>query len=109
MKKLFTLAAACLVTAGGAWAQKPDEPTELTVNVTIGDGTATVAGSVKAPTTFYSGDPLTSLDRIEITRSSYDVGENDEPVYTIQNPVPGETYTFTDQCDLPLQLGNRYT
>lgn len=109
MKKLFTLAAACLVTAVGAWAQKPDEPTELTVNVTIGDGTATVAGSVKAPTTFYSGDPLTSLDRIEITRSSYDVGENDEPVYTIQNPVPGETYTFTDQCDLPLQLGNRYT
>lgn len=111
MKKLFTLAVACLVTAVGAWANSPDSPTNFTVNVTLNaDGTATVSGSLKAPTVYYwPEDPLTSIDRIEITRSSYDAGESDEPVYTIPNPTPGETYTFTDECELPLQMGCNYT
>ena len=109
MKKIFTLAVACLVTAG-VRAERPAEPSDFTLTFSIENGQPVVSGSLKAPTTFYyPEDPLTGLDRIEITRSSYEVGESDEPVYTIENPTPGSTYTFTDECDLPLQLGYSYT
>lgn len=66
----------------------PDEATEVVL--TPGeDGAKSATVSFKAPTQTITGQTITELEKIEIYRES-------NLVNTIDNPVPGESYSYVD-------------
>lgn len=77
----------------------PGEPTSFTGKFDLVDGKPVISFEITAPTMTQSWSdpqPLTEIDRIEVTRSCYDIGEYDEPVATFENPLPGATLTGQD-------------
>ncbi|MBQ6227944.1 MAG: choice-of-anchor J domain-containing protein [Prevotella sp.] len=74
----------------------PDAP-ELTVTAAPeGENAANI--QITAPTKTVGGAPLERISKIEVHRydALYTGGEEDELVKTFENPMPGETLTFSD-------------
>lgn len=106
MKRFFTLCAVAGIVALGAMAQRPEEPMNFTSSFSLGNGTPVINLSLTVPSHFSDGEtPLTSIDSVTVIRSSYDLGEFDEPVVTFKNPVIGSTQTF---ADADIQMGYEY-
>lgn len=70
-------------------AAGPSAPTDLTL-VPDANGAFRITGSVTAPSTDLIGQPLTSLTRLDVLRG-------DVIIKSIDDPTPGETYTFSDE------------
>lgn len=112
MNKFTVLMAAVSMTAISAMAVRPGEPTNFSMTFDINGGNPVMRGQITAPThdgSYSNPQELTTIDKIYIVRGNYTLGESDEPVYTILNPVPGQTYTFVDECEEPLQIGYDYS
>lgn len=71
-----------------ASGEMPGEPTDFTA-VADKDGALSVALSAKAPTVDVEGNTLKELTALEFLRGT-------TVIKTIENPTPGETYTYTD-------------
>ena len=69
----------------------PGPVTDATV-VAGAAGALTNTLTFVAPTVTYQGDALESLDRIEVYRNG-----DKEPAVVFENPVMGETYSWTDE------------
>lgn len=97
---LSTVAMACCFQS--AFSQNelvPGEPTDFTGKFELVDGDPVINFQITAPTHEQSWDEpqlLTSIAKIEVVRSCYDLGESDEPVKTLENPAPGEKFSFSD-------------
>ncbi len=55
---------------------------------------------------FVEGAALDKIDRFELTRNSYESGEEEHLIYYIENPTPGETYVYRDTE--PIAWGTSY-
>ncbi|MDO4159582.1 MAG: choice-of-anchor J domain-containing protein [Prevotellaceae bacterium] len=89
---MFAIIVDDIAVSAGLSASTPDSVTNvLIVPSANGDLTATI--SFNAPKVAYSGAELTSLTKIEIER-------NGTLVKTFENPVPGESLSFTDETDV---------
>ncbi len=71
-----------------ASGEMPAEPADFTA-VADKDGALSVALSAKAPTVDAEGNTLNELTALEFLRGT-------TVIKTIENPKPGETYTYTD-------------
>lgn len=71
-----------------ASGKMPGEPADFTA-VADKDGALSVALSAKAPTVDAEGNTLNELTALEFLRET-------TVIKTIENPTPGETYTYTD-------------
>lgn len=77
---------------GGISINAPGEPLDFTVTPDA-DGDLKADISFKAPQTTIKGNPLTSIDRIELAR-------NEEVIKTFEGVTPGQSLTFTDRVDI---------
>lgn len=74
---------------GGAELDGPAAPMDVVATPDWSGRTNTVKFDFTAPVTTNAGNRLTSITKIEIQR-------NGETVHTINNPTPGNEYTYTD-------------
>lgn len=82
----------------GASGQMPSAPTDFMLTADPA-GKLEVTLSAKAPDTDVAGAAITSLKSMEFLRG-------EEVIHTVDSPVPGNTYTFTDQH--PVNGNNTY-
>ncbi len=122
MKKLYTLLAASLLAAPGAFAATelcPGEPVEFAISqdLNFDEGTVKISGYFIAPKTdqgtydyntwsYVYKDLTEDIDLIEVTRSCYSIGEYEFPVYIAEGVAPGAKVEFIDEE--PLVFGNEY-
>ncbi len=74
---------------GGAEAEGPNKVTECTIEPDWSGRTQNVNISFKAPTTTGTGNPLTSITKIDIMRQGI-------VIKTFENPTPGQALQYTD-------------
>lgn len=110
MNKYLLVAAAVATASFASWA-KPDNPTDFKMKFDLNGGNPIVSGSFVCTTHQYpaSEGELEKITKVKVTRSCYDAGELDLPVFESDDErAPGSLVEFVDEFG-ELEYGYTYT